>query len=62
VSDPEAKHELLSYLRGARDTLLLKLEERSEYDIRRPMTPSGTNLPRRRQRTVPEWETSAVRE
>jgi uncharacterized damage-inducible protein DinB len=44
VSDPDAKLELQSYLRGARDTLVWKLEGLSEYDIRRPMTPSGTNL------------------
>jgi uncharacterized damage-inducible protein DinB len=44
VSDPDAKHELQSYLRGARDTLVWKLDGLSDYDIRRPMTPSGTNL------------------
>ena len=44
VSDPSAKEELHSYLRGARETLVWKLEGLSEYDIRRPMTPSGTNL------------------
>lgn len=44
MSDPSAKEELHSYLRGARETLVWKLEGLSEYDIRRPMTPSGTNL------------------
>lgn len=35
---------LYSYLRGARETLLWKLEGLGEYDMRRPMTPTGTNL------------------
>lgn len=35
---------LLHYLQAARDALLWKLEGLSEYDIRRPMTPTGTNL------------------
>lgn len=32
------------YLQDARDVLLWKLDGLSEYDIRRPMTPTGTNL------------------
>lgn len=40
----ELKEELHSYLRGARETLVWKLEGLSEYDIRRPLTPTGTNL------------------
>lgn len=44
MSAPGAKQELLSYLRGARDTLVWKLDGLSDYDSRRPMTPSGTNL------------------
>lgn len=44
MSAPDPKDELLSYLRGARDTLVWKLDGLSEYDIRHPMTPSGTNL------------------
>src|SRR3954453_14998744 len=32
------------YLQGARETLLWKLEGLGEYDIRRPLTPTGTNL------------------
>jgi hypothetical protein len=44
VSSLDAKEELRSYLRGARETLVWKLEGLSEYDIRRPLTPSGTNL------------------
>ena len=39
-----ARDELHGYLRDARDTLRWKLEGLGEYDIRRPMTPTGTNL------------------
>ena len=42
MSDPKA--ELQGYLQGARDALVWKLDGLSEYDIRRPMTPTGTNL------------------
>ncbi|MFE7189957.1 DinB family protein [Kitasatospora sp. NPDC057541] len=38
------KKDLLIYLQDARDALLWKLEGLSEYDIRRPLTPTGTNL------------------
>ncbi|WP_104635066.1 DinB family protein [Streptomyces sp. MH60] len=41
-TDPKAN--LLFYLQSARDALLWKLEGLSEYDIRRPATPTGTNL------------------
>src|SRR6185503_21225857 len=41
-SDPKA--DLHRYLQIARDALLWKLEATSEYDARRPMGPSGTNL------------------
>ncbi len=40
----DVKDELHGYLRGARETLVWKLEGLSEYDIRRPLTPTGTNL------------------
>jgi hypothetical protein len=40
----DAKQELHSYLHGARETLVWKLDGLSEYDIRRPLTPTGTNL------------------
>ncbi|MEV8096911.1 DinB family protein [Kitasatospora sp. NPDC085879] len=40
--DPKA--DLHLYLQDARDALLWKLEGLSEYDVRRPLTPSGTNL------------------
>lgn len=42
MSDP--KDELQQYLQRGRDALLWKLDGASEYDIRRPMTPTGTNL------------------
>jgi hypothetical protein len=41
-SDPKA--DLHRYLQVARDALLWKLEGLSEYDVRRPMVPTGTNL------------------
>lgn len=40
--DPKAK--LHEYLQTAREALLWKLDGLAEYDIRRPMTPTGTNL------------------
>ena len=40
----EMKAELHSYLHGARQTLVWKLDGLDEYDIRRPLTPTGTNL------------------
>jgi len=44
MTDTEAKTDLHRYLREARESLLWKLDGLSEYDIRRPMTPTGTNL------------------
>ena len=41
-SDP--KDDLRHYLQVAREALLWKLDGLSEYDIRRPIVPSGTNL------------------
>jgi uncharacterized damage-inducible protein DinB len=41
-SDP--KQDLHHYLQIARDALLWKLDALSDYDIRRPMVPTGTNL------------------
>ncbi|MFE2145854.1 DinB family protein [Streptomyces sp. NPDC059456] len=40
----DAKADLHFYLQSARDALLWKLEGLAEYDIRRPLTPTGTNL------------------
>jgi uncharacterized damage-inducible protein DinB len=42
ASDPKA--DLSRYLQVARDALLWKLDGLAEYDIRRPLTPTGTNL------------------
>jgi uncharacterized damage-inducible protein DinB len=41
---PDPKADLQRYLQIARDALLWKLDGLSEYDVRRPMTPTGTNL------------------
>jgi uncharacterized damage-inducible protein DinB len=41
-ADPKA--DLHRYLRTAREAVLWKLDGLSEYDIRRPLTPTGTNL------------------
>lgn len=41
-TDPKA--DLQRYLQVARDTLLWKLDGVSEYDVRRPLVPTGTNL------------------
>jgi hypothetical protein len=38
------KGDLHGYLRGARETLVWKLDGLGEYDIRRPLTLTGTNL------------------
>jgi hypothetical protein len=40
----DLKEELHRKLRAARAALLSRLEGLSEYDLRRPMTPTGTNL------------------
>ena len=41
---PDLKAELHSKLRASRAGLLSKLDDLSEYDRRRPLTPTGTNL------------------
>ena len=41
-SDPKA--ELRRYLQTGRDALVWKLDGLSEYQVRRPMVPTGTNL------------------
>lgn len=40
----DEKSVLLTYLQEGRDALLFKLEGLSEYDARRPLVPTGTNL------------------
>ncbi|MFD4636724.1 DinB family protein [Lentzea sp. NPDC058436] len=42
ASDPKA--DLHRYLKTARESFLWKLDGLSEYDVRRPLTPTGTNL------------------
>jgi uncharacterized damage-inducible protein DinB len=44
MTDAGPKAHLHRYLQTARDALLWKLEGLGEYDVRRPMTPTGTNL------------------
>lgn len=39
-----AKHDLRRYLQAARDALVWKVDGLSAYDMRRPLTPTGTNL------------------
>jgi uncharacterized damage-inducible protein DinB len=40
----DAKEDLHRYLQTARDALVWKLDGLSDYDIRRPLVPTGTNL------------------
>ena len=42
MTDP--KETLIHYLQGARDAVVWKLEGLGDYDVRRPLTPTGTNL------------------
>lgn len=44
MSSPDQKADLHRYLQTAREALLWKLDGLSEYDVRRPLTPTGTNL------------------
>lgn len=44
MSESDQKAVLHRYLQTAREVLLWKLDGLGEYDIRRPLTPSGTNL------------------
>ena len=44
MPNSDAKEDLRSYLEDARETLIWKLEGLNEYDVRRPLTPMGTNL------------------
>ena len=41
---PDTKADLHRYLVVARDALLWKLDGLSDYDVRRPLVPTGTNL------------------
>ena len=40
----DTKAVLLALLQGLRQDLLFKLDGLDEYQVRRPMTPTGTNL------------------
>ncbi len=44
ADEVDRKVQLVSYLDAGRDTALWKLEGLSEHDLRRPLTPTGTNL------------------
>jgi len=44
MATPDAKADLQRYLQVAREALLWKLDGLSDYDVRRPMTATGTNL------------------
>lgn len=40
----DLKERLWTYLRSAREAMIWKLDGLDEYELRRPMTPTGTNL------------------
>jgi uncharacterized damage-inducible protein DinB len=44
MGEADEKQSLHRFLQYAREVLLWKLDGLSDYDIRRPMTPTGTNL------------------
>ena len=44
MTDTPYKDDLHHYLKVGRDALLWKLDDLSDYDVRRPLVPSGTNL------------------
>lgn len=44
MADTDPKADLHRYLQAARDALLWKLDGLSEYEVRRPLTPTATNL------------------
>jgi uncharacterized damage-inducible protein DinB len=44
MTEANEKKTLHEYLQNAREVLLWKLEGLPDYDVRRPMTPTGTNL------------------
>ncbi|WP_229674854.1 DinB family protein [Terrabacter tumescens] len=44
LAQPSLTEELLRYLQQGRDALLRSLDGLGDYDVRRPLTPSGTNL------------------
>jgi uncharacterized damage-inducible protein DinB len=44
MTGPDPKVDLKRYLQAARDAVVWKLDGLSEYDTRRPLVPTGTNL------------------
>jgi hypothetical protein len=44
MTDDDTKRILHTYLRRAREAMVWKLDGLSDYDVRRPLTPTGTNL------------------
>ena len=44
MTESDRKADLHRYLQDAREALLWKLDGLSEYDVRRPLVPTGTNL------------------
>jgi hypothetical protein len=44
MTESDLKADLRRYLQDVRDVMLWKLDGLSEYDIRRPLVPTGTNL------------------
>jgi hypothetical protein len=44
VTESPEKTDLLRYLQRGREALVWKLDGLSEYDVRRPLTPTATNL------------------
>lgn len=44
MTSSDAKEDLCRYLQRGREALLWKLDGLSEYDMRRPLVPTGTNL------------------
>jgi hypothetical protein len=44
MTAPGPKADLHRYLQSGRDALVWKLDGLGEYDVRRPLTPTGTNL------------------
>jgi hypothetical protein len=44
MTDTDLKEDLHAYLRDAREVLVWKMDGLGEYDVRRPVTPTGTNL------------------
>jgi uncharacterized damage-inducible protein DinB len=44
MAESTEKTDLCRYLQDAREAVLWKLDGLSEYDVRRPMVPTGTNL------------------